>query len=144
MTTSTAAAPTTPSRSVHRINPSTWNSGFRYDQAQLRPFPTQLLTLAGQGPVSADGELLHLGDMRGQLSAAMANVEELLTSGGMDLGDVLHMTIYVTDVDAAMGAYDVITARLDAFGATPPGTLVGVTRLAMPGMDVEITVSAGR
>ncbi|MDQ1635270.1 MAG: hypothetical protein QOJ32_2079 [Frankiaceae bacterium] len=144
MTNTTAAVPHQSHRSVQRINPSTWNSGFRYDQAQLRPMPKQLLTLAGQGPVSVDGELLHAGDVAGQLAAAFANVEELLALGGMDLGDVLSMTAYTTDVDGALAGYGAIIARLDAAGATPPATLVGVTQLAIPGMQVEITVSAGR
>jgi enamine deaminase RidA (YjgF/YER057c/UK114 family) len=58
--------------------------------------------------------------------------------------DVLRMTIYVTDMDAALGAYGEITARLASGGATPPATIVEVSRLAIPGMAVEIDVSAGR
>jgi hypothetical protein len=50
-----------------RINPSTWSSAFRFDQAQLRSTPRQILTLAGQGPVDGDGQLLHPSDPgRGQ------------------------------------------------------------------------------
>jgi enamine deaminase RidA (YjgF/YER057c/UK114 family) len=127
-----------------RINPTTWNTGLRFDQAQLRPAPQQLLTLAGQGPLSADGELLHAGDPAAQLGAAMDNVEGLLAAGGMDLRDVLHMTIYVTDVGAALAGYAAVTDRLDSLGATPPATLVEVTQLAVPGMTCEIQASAGR
>ena len=54
------------------------------------------------------------------------------------------MTIYTTDVDATLAAYDAITERLALAGATPPATLLGVTRLAIPGMAVEIDVTAGR
>jgi enamine deaminase RidA (YjgF/YER057c/UK114 family) len=135
---------TTTAHAVHRINPSTWNAGFAFDQAQLRPFPQRLLTLAGQGPISAEGELLHAGDMAGQLSAAFGCVEDLLDRGGMDLGDVLSMTVYVTDMDAALASYAAVADRLRAAGATPPATVVEVTRLAVPGMQVEIAVSAGR
>jgi len=74
----------------------------------------------------------------------MANVEALLALGGMDLRDVLSMTVHTTDVDAALAGYGAIVERLTLAGATPPATLVGVTRLAIPGMDVEITVQAGR
>ena len=34
--------------------------------------------------------------------------------------------------------------RLALVGATPPATLLGVTRLAVPGMAVEIDVTAAR
>ncbi|WP_375496586.1 RidA family protein [uncultured Jatrophihabitans sp.] len=57
---------------------------------------------------------------------------------------MLSLTIYVTDMDAALVAYGVLTERLDAAGATPPATLVGVSRLAIPSMLVEITVTTGR
>jgi enamine deaminase RidA (YjgF/YER057c/UK114 family) len=127
-----------------RINPTTWNLGFHYDQAQLRPAPTQLLTVAGQGPIDADGAFLHAGDVAAQMALAVANVEDLLARGGMDLRDVLRLTIYVTDMDAALGAYGSLVERLAALGATPPATLVEVRRLAIPGMAVEIDATAGR
>jgi len=127
-----------------RINPTTWNLGFHYDQAQVRPAPTQLLTVAGQGPVDADGQFLHEGDVAAQMALAVANVEDLLARGGMDLRDVLRLTIYVTDMDAAVGAYGALVERLAAVGATPPATLVEVRRLAIPGMAVEIDATAGR
>jgi enamine deaminase RidA (YjgF/YER057c/UK114 family) len=127
-----------------RINPTSWNTGFRYDQAQLRPAPTQLLTVAGQGSLDADGALLHEGDLTAQMALAMANLEDLLARGGMDLRDVTRLVVYVTDMDAALAAYGAITERLDAVGATPPATLLQVARLALPGMAVEIDATAGR
>ncbi|MEJ2889390.1 RidA family protein [Actinomycetospora aeridis] len=128
----------------YRINPTSWNAGFRYDQAQLRSAPARLLTVAGQGSIDADGALLHEGDMSAQMSLAMANIEDLLARGGMDLRDVTRLVVHVTDMDAALAAYGAITERLDAAGATPPATLVAVARLAVPGMAVEIDATAGR
>ena len=127
-----------------RINPTTWNLGFHYDQAQLRPAPTQLLTVAGQGSIDADGRFLHEGDVAAQLALAVANVEDLLARGGMDLRDVLRLTVHVTDMDAALAAYGSLVERLAAHGASPPATLVEVRRLAIPGMAVEIDATAGR
>jgi enamine deaminase RidA (YjgF/YER057c/UK114 family) len=134
----------TEANSTTRINPTVWNAGFRYDQAQLRPAPSRLRTVAGQGPIDADGQLLHVEDMYAQIALAMGGVEELLAAGGMDLRDVTRLTVYVTDIDAALAAYGAITERLDALGATPPTTLLEVSRLAIPGMAVEIDATAGR
>jgi enamine deaminase RidA (YjgF/YER057c/UK114 family) len=134
----------TTTSATQRINPSTWSSAFGYDQAQLRPFPTQLLTLAGQGSISPEGVPVHDGDMAAQFATAVDHVQELLELGGMGWPDVLQLTIHVTDVDAALAAYGVLTTRLAEAGATPPATLVGVTRLAVPSMLVEITATAGR
>ncbi len=135
---------TAPPAQVERINPTTWNAAFGFDQGQLRPAPARLLTLAGQGPVDDDGALLHEGDVAAQLALAVSNVEAVLAAGGMDLADVLRLTVYATDVDAVLAAYDVLGERLAAAGATPPMTLLGVSRLAIPGMAVELEVTAGR
>ncbi len=40
--------------------------------------------------------------------------------------------------------FGVLGERLGRAGATPPMTLVGVARLALPGMLVEIEATAGR
>lgn len=135
---------TTHTSQTVRINPTTWNEPYGFDQAQLRPAPQQILTLAGQGPVDNEGALMHEGDVAAQVALAMANVEIVLGAGGMDLGDVLSMTVYAVDVDAVVAAYGAIGRRLAAYAATPPSTLVGVSRLSIPGMAVEITVTAGR
>ncbi|MGY1662047.1 RidA family protein [Geodermatophilus sp. SYSU D00705] len=135
---------TTPAAPVERINPTPWSAAFGFDQAQLRPAPSRLLTVAGQGPVDETGALLHEDDAAAQLALAVANLEAVLAAGGMDLADVLRLTVYAADVDAVLAAYDVLVERLARAGATPPTTLVGVARLALPGMLVELEASAGR
>lgn len=115
-----------------RINPSTWNLTLGFDQAQVRRAPTTILTLAGQGPVDLDGRLVHAGDLTAQVALAVRNVEELLAAAGFT----------PTDVDGVLANYHLITERFAP--ATPPTTLVGVERLALPGMAVELTVQAGR
>lgn len=127
-----------------RLNPNIWSAAFGYDQGQLRAYPRQLLTVAGQGSVNDDGVLLHAGDVTAQLALAMHNVETVLAAGGMDLRDVTRLVVYTTDVDATLGGYGAVVERLARVGATPPATLLGVTRLALPGMAVEIDVTAAR
>jgi enamine deaminase RidA (YjgF/YER057c/UK114 family) len=142
--THTVPTVTRSTTSPARINPTTWNEPFGFDQAQLRRAPKWVLTVAGQGPVDGDGRLMHEDDVAAQVAQAMANVEIVLAAAGMDLGDVFGMTVYAVDVDAVLAAYGAIGRRLAAYGATPPSTLVGVSRLSLPGMAVEITVTAGR
>lgn len=129
---------------ITHLNPIGRSQRFGFDQGQLRPAPAQILTVAGQGPVDENGQLMHEGDVLAQLALAMSNVETVLAAAGMDLGDVLRMTVYAVDVDAVLRSRTAICERLSASGATPPTTFIGVTRLAIPGMDVEIDVTAGR
>jgi enamine deaminase RidA (YjgF/YER057c/UK114 family) len=137
-------AMTTTAAPVERINPTAWSAPFGFDQAQLRPAPARLLTVAAQGPVDETGALLHEGDPAAQLALALANVETVLAASGMDLSDVLRLTVHAVDVDAVLAAYDVLVERLARVGATPPLTLVGVSRLALPGMVVQLEATAGR
>ncbi len=129
---------------IERINPTAWSAAFGFDQAQLRPAPAQLLTASGQGPVDETGALLHEDDPAAQLALAVENVETLLETAGMDLTDVLRLTVYAADVDAVLAHFGVLAERLARVGATPPMTLVGVARLALPGMLVELEITAGR
>lgn len=135
---------TTTAAPVEHINPTAWSAAFGFDQAQLRPAPAQLLTVSGQGPVDDAGVLLHEDDPAAQLALAVENVETVLGAADMDLSDVLRLTIYATDVDAVLAHYDVLAERLARVGATPPMTLGGVGRLALPGMRGELEITAGR
>jgi enamine deaminase RidA (YjgF/YER057c/UK114 family) len=143
----TAMTTTEPARegaAVRRINPTSWSELLGFDQAQLRPGPARLLTVAAQGPVDETGSLLHEDDPAAHLALAFANLEAVLAAAGLGLSDVLRLTVHAVDVEAVLGAYDVVTERLALAGATPPLTLVGVARLALPGMVVQLEAVAGR
>ncbi|MGY1605390.1 RidA family protein [Geodermatophilus sp. SYSU D00815] len=129
---------------VERINPSAWSAALGFDLAQARPTPDRLLTTGALGSFDQGGELLHEDDPAAQLALALANVETVLAAGGMDLGDVLRLTVHAVDLDAVLASLDVLTERLALAGATPPLALVGVARLALPGMLVQLEVTAGR
>ncbi|MCW2748743.1 MAG: Endoribonuclease [Nocardioidaceae bacterium] len=135
---------TSPQSRIVHLNPLPWVQTFGQDQGQLRLSPAKILTVSGIGALDENGALLHEGDISAQLSLTMHHLERILESGGMNLHDVLRMTVYSTDVDATIASYDAVSERLRAFGAAPPTTLVGVTRLAIAGMGIQIDASAGR
>jgi enamine deaminase RidA (YjgF/YER057c/UK114 family) len=62
----------------------------------------------------------------------------------MTFANVARMTIYTTDMAATLSSYQAILEQLDPVGATPPATLLGISQLAIPGMAVEIEVTAVR
>jgi enamine deaminase RidA (YjgF/YER057c/UK114 family) len=66
----------------------------------------------------------------------------VLTAAGMGLADITMLRIYATDVDAALANFDLLGQRMAPVGAAPPMTLVGVTRLALPPLMIEIEVTA--
>ena len=101
----------------------------------------RLVYVAGQ--VALDGEFNVVGgdDLGSQTRAAMENVKVALEAVAASWDDVVRRTIYTTQPTE----YEVITAAIDDVtgGADhPPQTIVGITGLAVPGLLIEIEVTA--
>jgi enamine deaminase RidA (YjgF/YER057c/UK114 family) len=124
------------------INPWSWSLKFGFNQAELLEGVTRTLVCAGQTAVDGDGAAQHPGDMRAQLTLALDNVETVLQGAGMALTNITRLTIYATDVEAALAHFDVLGMRLGPLGVAPPMALLGVTRLAVPQLMVEIEAMA--
>jgi enamine deaminase RidA (YjgF/YER057c/UK114 family) len=56
----------------------------------------------------------------------------------------VRLNYYTTDVEAFLGAADVFESRLREAKSQPPGALLGVEKLAFPGLMVEIEATAVR
>ncbi|TPL14847.1 RidA family protein [Mesorhizobium sp. B2-4-9] len=124
------------------INPWDWSLRLGYNQAEVIEGAARQVVCAGQTAVDADGKPQHLGDMRGQIGLALENLAAVLESAGMGLSNVTKLGIYTTDVDEALKNFDLLGTRLGAVQNAPPMTLVGVTRLAIPGLLFEIEATA--
>tara|TARA_R110002033_G_scaffold103901_1_gene151482 strand:+ start:453 stop:917 length:465 start_codon:yes stop_codon:yes gene_type:complete len=124
------------------VNPWDWSLKLGYNQAEVIQGASRQVVCAGQTAVDANGNPQHPGDMRGQIGLALENLEAVLTSAGMDLSNVTRLGIYATDVDEALKNFDVLGQRFGAAQSAPPMTLVGVTRLAIPGLLFEIEATA--
>jgi enamine deaminase RidA (YjgF/YER057c/UK114 family) len=124
------------------VNPWEWSLRLGYNQGEVVEGATRHLTCAGQTAVDAQGAPQHPGDMRGQIGLALDNLQAVLAAAGMGLADVTRLVVYATDVDAALGSFDILGMRLGQAGAAPPMTLLGVTRLALPGLMIEIEATA--
>lgn len=125
-----------------KINPWTWSAQLGYDQGVLVAGHTRTLHCAGQTAMSADGEPRHPGDMPAQLALTLDNLEAVLAEAGMTLADLVRLTVHTTDVDLLLQHYGVLVGRLAAAGATPPTTLLGTPRLAIPTLLVELEATA--
>ena len=124
------------------VNPREWSRKRGYNQAEIIAGATRRLVCAGQTAVDADGNPRHPGDMRGQIGLALDNLAAVLDGAGMDLRHVVRLVIYATDVDEALRHFDLLGMRFGAVQNAPPMTLVGVTRLAIPGLLFEIEATA--
>lgn len=124
------------------INPWSWSLNFGYSQAEIVEAPSRFLTCAGQTSVDGEGNPQHAGDMRGQMTLALDNLDAVLAAAGMDLTNITGVRVYSTDMDETMKNYDVIGARFGAAQIAPPTTVLGVTQLAIGPLMFEIEVTA--
>ncbi|MDD7970874.1 RidA family protein [Roseinatronobacter alkalisoli] len=124
------------------VNPWDWSLKLGYNQGEIIEGATRQVICAGQTAVDADGNPQHPGDMRGQIGLALDNLTAVLEGAGMDLRHVTRLGIYATDVDEALKNFDLLGMRFGAVQNTPPMTLLGVTRLAIPGLLFEIEATA--
>jgi enamine deaminase RidA (YjgF/YER057c/UK114 family) len=124
------------------VNPVTWSLALGFHQGELVSGATRTLYCSGQTATDEDGRPRHEGDMAAQLALALDNLEAVLAAGGMALRDLVRLTVYTTDVDELFPHYGVLAGRLGAAGVAPTTTMLGVTRLAIPGQLVELEGTA--
>ena len=124
------------------VNPWDWSIKLGYNQAEAIEGATRQLICAGQTSVDANGNPQHAGDMRAQIDLALDNLEAVLKGADMDLGNVVRLGIYATDVEEALKNFDLMGMRFGPHQVAPPMTLLGVTRLAIPGLLFEIEATA--
>jgi enamine deaminase RidA (YjgF/YER057c/UK114 family) len=124
------------------INPWTWQDQLGYVQANETSGAQRTIFLSVQTSVDDEGRPVHPDDMGAQTEQAMDNLETVLREAGATLSDVVRLNIYTTDVDAFFESYGGMAGRLAEAGCRPASTLLGVTRLALPELLVEIEATA--
>lgn len=124
------------------VNPWDWSLKLGYNQAEMIEGGTRQLICAGQTAVDETGAPQHPDDMRAQISLALDNFEAVLSDANMDLSNVTRLGVYATDVDEALRNFDLMGMRFGPHQVAPPMTLLGVTRLALPGLMFEIEATA--
>jgi enamine deaminase RidA (YjgF/YER057c/UK114 family) len=124
------------------INPWTWQDQFGFVHANAVSDVERTIYCAGQTSVDADGNPINEGDTAAQLGQALDNLEAVLRESGCALSDVVRLNYFTTDLDGYFGALEMLTARLNEAGCRPVSTLLGVDRLALPQLSVEIEATA--
>ncbi len=124
------------------VNPWTWSVEMGFNQGEIVSGHTRTLYISGQTAMSGDGKAQHDGDMAAQLALSLDNLEAILGEAGMSLANLVRLNVYTTDVDSLFPHYGVLASRLGAAGVAPSTTMLGVTRLAIPTLMVELEGTA--
>ncbi|MDH6484647.1 enamine deaminase RidA (YjgF/YER057c/UK114 family) [Streptomyces sp. SAI-127] len=124
------------------VNPVTWSTELGFNQGEVVSGHARTLYISGQTAMSGDGKPQHDGDMAAQLALSIDNLQAVLGEAGMSLANLVRLNVYTTDVDLLFPHYGVLAARLGAAGVAPTTTMLGVTRLAIPTLMVELEGTA--
>jgi enamine deaminase RidA (YjgF/YER057c/UK114 family) len=101
----------------------------------------RLISVAGQVALDKNFTIVGGDDLVAQTKAAMENVGIALKAAGAGWGDVVRRTIYTlspTQFEAIGRAIAEVTGESEH----PAQTILGVTALAVPGLLIEIEVTA--
>lgn len=123
------------------LTPSEIHPAPGFSHIAIAPEGGRIAYIAGQVALAPDFSLIGGDDLGEQTKAAMRNVKIALDAIGADWGDVVRRTIYTLHPTE----YETITAAIEEVqGSTehPAQTIAGVTGLAVPGLLVEIEVTA--
>ena len=124
------------------VNPVTWSVEMGFNQGEVVSGHTRTLYCSGQTAMSGDGKPQHDGDMAAQLALSLDNLEAVLGEADMTLTNLVRLNVYTTDVNVLFQHYGVLASRLGAARVAPTTTMLGVTRLAVPGQMVELEGTA--
>ena len=127
------------------INPTDWAKSF-LEHGDVVEGATRILTLSGQVSVIEDADAAfgvvakHPNDMRAQMQDVFAGIDTILEQAGMTRRDLIHMRFFVTDMKAGLGNADVMMEWLGDL--RPPQSFIGFSELFLPGLVIEIEVTA--
>lgn len=125
---------------VDAINPpGVWPPFGAFSMAVLQG-DGHVVHLKGQVALDQAGRIVGAGDMRAQVRQALDNIATVLASMGGQMGDVMSLVHYATDIERFMAAGDIRRAFFAE--PYPVTTTVQVSRLHHPDLLIEITAVA--
>jgi reactive intermediate/imine deaminase len=121
-----------------RIDP-----GWRWDDEFIISQGIQIgntVYVSGQVAKDPDGNVVGAGDMVAQTGQALENLKTVLEAAGASMGDVVKLTVFVTDITRLLDTHEI---RTRYFPDPPPAsTGVEVSALGFPELLVEIEAVA--
>ena len=124
----------------------------RVEQIRLDPDPLEpyylspgfrvgdLVIVSGQAAIDEHGAIVGAGDFDAQAEQTFRNLARVLEAGGASLDRVVKVTIFLTDM---ANFPKIVELRKRWFSAPyPADTIVEVTSLALPELEIEIEAIA--
>lgn len=126
---------------VRRQNPSALNEPPGYSHVVEVTGPGRTIYVSGQVGYDRHGAVVGAGDFRAQATQVFRNLEAALAAAGTDFAHVVKVNTYLTDLSHRATLREVRSQFLDK-DALPASTLVGVSELAHPDIELEVEMVA--
>jgi enamine deaminase RidA (YjgF/YER057c/UK114 family) len=120
------------------INPWTWQEEMGFSQAWKVDGAQSIVFVAGQGPLSADGQVVGADDFEAQARQTFENLRVVLEQAGASFDAVVKVSAFMTDITNLRDYWRVRSE----FIAAPASTAFEVSSLALPGMMIEVEAIA--
>ncbi len=126
---------------LERLNPPGLSLPQGYAQVVTAEGPGRWVFVAGQGGIAADGRVPE--DLGEQARIMFAKVAIALAAAEASPADVVRIVLYIVDLEHIDPSpiYAAVRAFFPPEGR-PASSVVGVSALAVPGMAMEIDVTA--
>ena len=99
-----------------------------------------LIIMSGHAAIDPEGNLVGVGDFDAQAQATFEAIERTLTAAGSSMEQIVKVVIYLTDMS---NFPKIMELREKWFTAPyPADTIVEVSSLALPELEIEIDVTA--
>jgi 2-iminobutanoate/2-iminopropanoate deaminase len=108
--------------------------------ARIPPGSTPLM-LSGQVAVDENGAVIAPGEVKTQTEVIFGLIRDLLAAYGGTLADVAHLRTFMLDLDR-LPEYGQGRAAFFPGPLRPASTTVEVSRLFLPGVELEVEVLA--
>ena len=130
------------------VNPVDWSLAYSMDQGEIVESTTKRLRCSGQISVDPDPDtelgivVISPNDLRGQMEHTFRNIDSVLEEAEMGRENIVALRFFTTDIDGFLANYDVYSDWIGPAGTRPPQSLIGVNRLVLPELMVEIEIEA--
>jgi 2-iminobutanoate/2-iminopropanoate deaminase len=126
---------------VKYLNWGNWQPRVGFSQAASAKH-ARYLFLSGVGSEEEmQGTVQHPGDFAAQCNDAWASIKKILEREGGSVKNIVRIVTYVTD-PRTLGANNACKKAALGDGPYPPHTFLNVSQLALPGMLIEVEVTA--
>jgi reactive intermediate/imine deaminase len=104
-------------------------------------FTGRMIIVSGQVPLDGDGRLVGPDDPRAQTRQVFRNLEAALAAAGASLGDVVKLTVFLTNM-SDLAEFRAVRDEFVDPERPPASSLVQVSGLVHPAFRIEIEATA--